>query len=398
MSRFLENSTWLKIARKESRYLIQLVLTEKCNLSCVYCWQDHNGGSIINYAQVSRSLFALLESFNGTKRLCIHYFGGEPLLAFNIIKRLTLEVNQLWKIKNWPSENLIFEITTNGTLLNKKVKDWLILNKNVIPLLSLDGTPEMHNKNRCNSFPLIKENLPFFRSYGNPVKMTISQYTISEMAKGIKYIHSLGLECNANIVFENIWGSAKGKANYLKIFEQQLSELVDFYLENPEIPRSTIIPLLTKDLTDHELKLDSLGCGMGKNITSIDVDGKMYPCQRVTEFFKKEKLKNPIIERTDLKPEKCVICPLLAMCPECKANNYSYNNDTNHKTTFHCEFVQLQLRASAILVLSEMKKISRSNNKDTLSDTDKSFLSQRLQTALFIEKYTRNLHGKTIMN
>ncbi len=397
MTKFIENSTWYKITRKESRYLIQIVLTEKCNLSCVYCWQSHQERTTFNYSRVSQTLMNLLKSFNGTKRICIHFFGGEPLLAFSVIQQLTSEVNQLWKINNWPSDYLIFEATTNGTLFNNEVKIWFNQNKNVIPLLSLDGTPEMHNKNRCNSFDLISQNLPFFRSYGNPVKMTISQYTIGEMAEGIIFIHSIGLECNAGIVLENVWGSTKEKLDYLKIFEHQISQLVDFYLHNPEITRSTIFPILDRVHTPAKPNFSSQGCGMGKNITSIDPDGRTYPCQRATEFFKKEHNQKPALERTYLKPEKCLKCPFVFLCPECKANNLYYNGDTNHKTTFHCEFFLLQLRASAILFLSELKNISKLYNKKTLSEHDRSFLSQRLDAALFIEKHTSELHRQITM-
>jgi uncharacterized protein len=398
VTRFIENSTWHKIIRKESRYLIQIVLTEKCNLSCVYCWQNHKQKTKFNYSTVLTTIHELLKSFNGTKRVCIHFFGGEPLLAFNVIKQLTNEVNRLWERENWPLDYLLFEITTNGTLLNNEIKNWLNKNKNVIPLLSLDGTPEMHNKNRCNSFDLIDKNLPFFSSYGNPVKMTISKYTIESMAEGIMFIHSIGLECNAGIVLENVWGSAKEKLKFLKIFESQLSQLVTFYLKNPELPRSTILPVLSIVPQQDNPRPASYGCGMGKNVISIDPDGKTFPCQRATEYYKNEQNEKPVLERTFLNPEGCVKCPLLSLCPECKANNLFYNKDANHKTTFHCEFFQLQLRASAILFLSEIKDLSKSYSKATLTKKDTLFLSQRLHTALFIEKYTRGLHRNITMN
>lgn len=396
MLKFLENSTRNRTILKESRYLIQIVLTQKCNLKCVYCWQDHEEKEIFQYDKVMSTLFQTLRSFNGSKRLSIHFFGGEPLIAFDTLKKITSEVNALWETEGWPKENLIFEIMTNGVLLNKKVRDWLAQNPNVFPCMSMDGTPEMQNRNRSNSFNRIKRKIPFVKKYKTPVKMTISQYTMRGLAEGVKYIHSLGMECDATIVMEDVWGGEAEKNSLLKIFDKELSELISFYLENPGIPRSTILPLLTIPLPQSKVSFASSGCGMGVGLISINPDGKTYPCQRATVHYQNENLPEPQIERTSFKPDECAACKLLPMCPECKANNYAYNTDTNNKTTFHCEFFKLQIRASAVLFLKEFEEWYK---KGLLIDLDKDnheFLSQRLNTALFIEEYTSSFYQSLI--
>jgi radical SAM protein with 4Fe4S-binding SPASM domain len=394
MSRFLENSTWHKVVSEEQRYLIQIVMTEHCNLSCSYCYQSHRGKKDIDYPRVRATLLYTLKAINGAKRITIHFFGGEPLMAFENIIRLTEDAQQFWEEHDWPSTGLVFGIVTNGTLLSSEMKRWLEQHPNVSLFLSLDGTAETHNANRCGSYSSIEPNLPFFRRYGNPVKMTIGPNSISQCAAGIKHIHSLGFECQANLVFEDVWGSNREKAEYVAIFSNQLAVLLAFYKAHPEITRSTLIPPLTVSLPSSD-QSESWGlrlCGMGRNMTTIGVDGMKYPCHRVIPFCKEGNSNDIEIERVELKPDSCSNCKLQPMCPECRAYNFEYHGDTNFKTTFHCEFTQCQLRASALLTFYDVLRIRSTMDLDKLTLEDKLFLSQRLNTAIFVEEHTRKLH------
>ncbi len=394
MQRRIENSTTYTVLPMERRYLIHIIVTEKCNLSCSYCYQSHREERNINYSRIRATLLSLLESLAGKKAISIRFFGGEPLLAFDYIKKLTDDVEQFWREHGWPTSDLIFGITTNGVLLSSEMKYWAEQHPNVSMTLSLDGTAEAHNANRCGSYSAIEPNLPFFRRFGDPVKMTIGPKSISQCARGIMHIHALGFECQANLVFEDVWGDKKEKAKYLAIFENQLAELVAFYKTHPEYRRSTLLPPLTIALPQkkQDKTWESYLCGMGKNMTTIGIDGMEYPCERIIPFFREGYSDHIDIERRKLKPEKCAICELQPMCPECRAFNFKHFGDTNHKTTFHCEFAQCQLRASALLTLHDILRIHSTKDLYHFTPEEKSFILQQLNTAIFIEEYTRNLH------
>ena len=97
-------------------------------------------------------------------------------------------------------------LTTNGTLVHGDVQKWLIDHKDcVICGLSLDGTREMHNTNRSNSFDSIDidffaENYPM-----QDIKMTISRETLPTMAEGVMYAHKRGFEVSCNLAYGIDW-------------------------------------------------------------------------------------------------------------------------------------------------------------------------------------------------
>jgi len=81
----------------------------------------------------------------------ILFHGGEPFMAYKRIREIC---EWLWA-REWPV-NYICYATTNGTLIHGEIKEWLLKNKHRFCLgLSLDGTRDMHNRNRSNSYEKI---------------------------------------------------------------------------------------------------------------------------------------------------------------------------------------------------------------------------------------------------
>lgn len=102
---------------------------------------------------------AILDVFNetGFDGVSIQFMGGEPLLAFPLIKDVS---EWLWT-KNIKNPYSLFA-ATNGTLLNEDMKGWFTANKHRISLgLSFDGDVSAHNTNRSNSASLV--DLDYFR-------------------------------------------------------------------------------------------------------------------------------------------------------------------------------------------------------------------------------------------
>ena len=120
----------------------------------------------------------------------ISLIGGEPLLEFPLIQELTK-----YTCEKYPQDNYIFFAITNGTLLTAEMKAWFQERKDKFVLgLSLDGTPDTHNHNRCGSFKSI--DLDFFKNTWpkQGVKMTLTEYSLQNLAENIKYIHSAGFD------------------------------------------------------------------------------------------------------------------------------------------------------------------------------------------------------------
>lgn len=394
-------TTWVKSVKAETRFLIHIIITYRCNLDCVYCYQkDHRDYEDLDYDKAKTALFEVLEGMDSSHKGIVRFFGGEPLLRFDLISKLTADARSHWQKAQRAPENLCFGISTNGTLLNEQIKTWLSDNPDVSLTISLDGTPRMHNTNRSGSFELVEPHLEFIKRYGVPVKMTISPYTIAGCAEGIRFINEQGLECQANIVFEDVWGDDQARMRHLQTFSRELEKLVHYYADNPEIPRSTLFIPLTRQLPRpvNQKFLESFLCGITNNMVSIGLDGEKYACERTIPFHKDGSFKNFELTRTQLKPEQCETCPLLPLCPECRACNFEYHQDANHKTTFHCEFLQLQLRASALLLFEDILRLRESGELQKLDQEAQIALMRELETATFIEEYTRPLNAQIISN
>jgi len=394
-------STWIKSVKAETRFLIHVIITYRCNLDCIYCYQsDRRQHDDLDYDKAKKALYEVLDEINPENEGIIRFFGGEPLLRFDLIRQLTADARSYWRKTKNISSNLFFGISTNGTLMNEEIKTWLLENPDVSVTISLDGTPHMHNTNRSGSFEFVKPHLDFIKRYGVPVKMTISPYTIDGCADGIRFINEQGLECQANIVFEDVWGDNESHLGYLKAFSNELAKLVTYYADNPEIPRSTLFIPLTAHLprSVNQKFLESFLCGITRNMITIGLDGNKYTCERTIPFHENGSFENFDLNRKQLKPEECEECPLLPLCPECRAYNFEYYQDANRKTTFHCEFLQLQLRASSLLFFKDILRLRASGELEKLDEESKIALMRELETATFIENYTRSLHERVVSN
>ena len=146
IERFDENEVKLCLFRLGYFGQIVLNLTEDCNLRCKYCFfseeYDNTRNRTANMMNEKTALDALdyyfkefkkVLEYNPNKKCVVTFYGGEPLLNFEVLKKC-VEFTK----KNCPT-NYIFNITTNGLLLQKDVADYLVENDFYISI-SLDGT------------------------------------------------------------------------------------------------------------------------------------------------------------------------------------------------------------------------------------------------------------------
>jgi uncharacterized protein len=392
--RIKENSIWFRTKNKGETpaFMIVINVTERCNLSCVYCYEHNRADREFDYHAVLAALNKLLHAHRTDPKIIIEFSGGEPLLAFSQINRLLDYIQDHYMQEPAWHNRIRFGISTNGTLLNDEIKAWLTQHPEVSLSVSLDGTAQIHNHNRSNSYAQVAKHLDFILRYGLPVKVTLSPYSIQNCAQGFKHIHALGFMCTGNVIFEDVWGPPPTKKGYLKAFAHQLHELVDYYSDHPEITRASMMMPLTEWFSEDTKREFRRNCGLGKSLIAIDVDGKQYPCHRFTPMCTKKVLEDNIqIDPIYIQPQECSNCPFVIMCPGCSAFNYEMNEDVNHKTRFHCEFFQLELRASALLTFRDMARIRSEIGPHELTSEEKAFMNQRIQSALFVEKYTRPL-------
>lgn len=150
--------------------LNQLVLeiTRQCNLNCRYCsasgkYADHETSQIhMNSATWRQAVDFFCQRTDSYQEPFITFYGGEPLLKFDVIKEIVEYVNSRYKDKKYN-----FNLTTNGTVLNKKIYNFFVENDFSV-MVSLDGLKEVNDryrlfKNGRGTFKRIMNNLEFMK-------------------------------------------------------------------------------------------------------------------------------------------------------------------------------------------------------------------------------------------
>ncbi len=151
---------------------ITLQVTQQCNLRCEYCIYSGEAGNYQNRSHQSKKMSFelakkgidfLIAHSQDSNRLNIGFYGGEPLLEFELIKKCVEYAKEQTEGKA-----VSFSMTTNATLLSEEIIKYLYEN-DIMLTISLDGPKEIHNKNRkfagsgAGSFDTIMENMEILK-------------------------------------------------------------------------------------------------------------------------------------------------------------------------------------------------------------------------------------------
>lgn len=368
-------------------YLI-LQLTQNCNLRCGYC--VYSGGyntrshshKRMSFDMAKMGLDYLIDHSRYSDTLALGFYGGEPLLEFGLLQKCVeyLETNvegkQIW-----------YSITTNGTLLTEKIVDYLV-EKNFGLTLSIDGPKEKHDEHRKRagsnqgSFDIIMKNITYIRNkYPKYFETKVMVNTVLDTGRKFKEIsdffaNSVELR-NVNSVRASIISSDYAKSEHSEhtVCEEYLEEAryEEFKLLLSALNRlddKYVSPLLKQTLSEYSLlKLgtieshrESLGtighhggpCVPGANRIFMNVDGELYPCEKVCELSKLAKL-GDICSGIDLQQarnmlnielvtqEKCRGCWAYDFCDVCIRLADDKSGSLKRQIECHCEETKINL-------------------------------------------------------
>ena len=127
-----------------------LHIAHTCNLNCSYCFASqgkyHGERALMSFEVGKRTLDFLIENSGTRRNLEVDFFGGEPLMNFEVVKQLVKYARSIEKEK---SKNFRFTLTTNGVLVDKSVIDFANREMSNV-VLSLDGRKEVHDRYRVD--------------------------------------------------------------------------------------------------------------------------------------------------------------------------------------------------------------------------------------------------------
>lgn len=332
----------------DDKRIVTITLTQKCNLSCIYCYETHKSNRCMDFVTARRIIDYEISKLNPTTTLEIDFFGGEPLLEFKLIQSVVDYVQ-----KTYYYRKIIFFIITNGTLLNSEIKNWLHQHKDsVICGLSFDGTKYMQDINRSNSFDLV--DLGFFVTEypTQTVKMTISPETLDKLSEGVIFLQSKGFDVTCNLAYGIDWKSGK----FSTILERELEKLIMYYLERPDIPICSMLDMGIEGVAIHQDKM-SRYCGAGIDMVSYDIDGTAYPCQMFMPLSAGEEKASHAKEIhffEDIIPneyldQKCIDCVIKSICPTCYGSNYINSGNIYLHDDSYCHLMKIIMKARSYL-------------------------------------------------
>lgn len=340
--------------RTHRQKTVQITLTERCNLNCVYCYETNKSTDVMSFDVFREIIERSFEECGDCERIEFDFHGGEVGL---VLDELTHYCEWLWS-REWPRPYRCFA-TTNGTLVHGKWQDWFARNSGRICLgLSLDGTRDMHNANRSDSYDKI--DLQFFRKTWpqQGCKMTISPMTLPCLFEGVVHLCELGFAVSANLAFGPKW-----EREMLAVYERELARLVEYFASRPDLEVPNLLDFPIERLGHVVLTgkdPDPRWCGSGRLMACYSSTGRRYPCQmfmgstgcsevglgRVYELMRSD---------APLDDPKCKECFLLGVCPTCYGQSYLQTGDPCCRCLAMCDFRKLEAQASVKLLAKRMK-------------------------------------------
>lgn len=345
---------------------IMILLTEACNLNCIYCYEHYKNPRKMNFSVAKKILDEFYAATKPGDTTLIEVFGGEVFINFDLLKQIDDYV-----MTNYGDRKNYFETTTNGTLVHDEIKEWLYNRRDrYIVSLSLDGTREMHNKNRPfisgeGSYDSI--DIKFFLSTWSDcqAKLTMSVLTLPNLAEGIIAIHELGFVCDATLSTGVDWNYKENE----ELFANQLLELVDYYVEHPDIELCTMLNYDLR-LVFSKLNKNLRFCGAGEMTRCYDIEGNVYPCQGFAPVAlgkEADAYKDYDVNKFDLtRNNPCVKCQFFFLCANCYSANFVITGCCHLVDINQCMTYRMCILASSKIQFERIKMKKELTNDDRL--------------------------------
>lgn len=270
-------------------------------------------------------------------------FGGEPFIMFDMVKDFC---EKLWE--SYPARNLKVSCITNGTLLTESIASWLKKNSHrFISQISLDGTPQMHEINRGEAFPLEAARL-FAKIWpGNAgAKMTVSRETVGMFFDGVMYISQLGLHVNPSLARGLNWENCD-----LPTYQRELNRLVEYYSARPDLRPISIFERSITPVLNPEMHEGF--CAAGYSMCAYTPQGKKYPCQMFIPISLDSDKWNEIedidlrADRTFYSDHDCINCSIRNLCKKCPGLNFKERGHIGIRDKRMCEFTIAEVIATS---------------------------------------------------
>lgn len=356
MTKYIEHLT-----NRSVNYLI-LQVTRDCNFKCRYCLFASDLGMEVgighkkihmDWETAKRSVDFLYKNSKDAPEIIIAFYGGEPFLNFDIIRKVVSYAESKFLTKK-----ISYYITTNGSLLNDEIIDFLIEHR-IFLTISLDGSEETQNKHRKfyesgnDTFSIVWKNTMKLREkskkyFSNNVRFNPVVFLDEKYQNVIDFFETNGISKDS---IDGQFASVEGidysyidESNVESNIEEQKSlknkiNEGEFNTRKGVYLNKSIIP----NIWHH-----GGPCVPGILRLYVDVNGIFFPCEKTNSAFSIGDLKNGFnltkIEEAlnigKISETECKNCWMLRFCKACICNCYDIMSDkiSETKKKSYCDF------------------------------------------------------------
>lgn len=352
-----------------------LHIAHDCNLACKYCFAEegeyHGRRALMSYETGKQALDFLVANSGSRKNLEVDFFGGEPLMNFDVVKQLVAYGREQEKLHD---KHFRFTLTTNGVLLDDDVMEFANREMDNV-VLSIDGRKEVHDRMRpfrkgAGSYDLI---VPKFQKFAKSrkdkqyyVRGTYTHFN-TDFSNDVLHLADLGFD---QISVEPVVAAPEDDYALtdedLPILFDEYDKLAKEIIKRGQEGRAFNFFHFMIDLEGGPCVYKRLsGCGSGTEYLAVTPWGDFYPCH---QFVGNEKflmgnvwdgVTNTAV-RDEFKccnvyaKEKCRNCFARFYCSGgCAANSYNFHGSITDAYDLGCELQKKRIECAIMIKAAE---------------------------------------------
>jgi uncharacterized protein len=356
-----------------------LNIVHDCNLRCKYCFADegeYKGKRKFMSAEVGkRAIDYVIKASGPRKNIEVDLFGGEPLMAMNTIKEIVEYAKEVEKNHN---KNIRFTMTTNATLLNDEIMEYIDKNMGNI-VLSIDGRKSVNDS--------VRVRVDGGGSYDNILPKIKKMADMRDKSK--QYYARGTFTRNNPDFFEDVMALANEGFKEISIEPVVLSDDHELSIREEDLPKiMESYDKLFEEMSSRQKSGDEFkfyhfnvdlqggpcvykrisGCGAGHEYVAVTPDGDIYPCHQFVgnENFKLGDIYEGTIDdeiSTTFKNGHIYNKPVCKECwarfycsGGCQANNFNFNGDIHIPYEIGCKMGKKRIECAIALKARKMSE------------------------------------------
>lgn len=352
-----------------------LHIAHDCNLRCKYCFAsqgDFKGDrSMMDLEVGKKALEFLIENSGHRKNLEVDFFGGEPLMNFDVVKELVHYGREIEKDHN---KHFRFTITTNGVLLDDDKISFINENMDNV-VLSLDGRKNINDNMRKTisgdgSYDII---VPKFKDLVNKrgdkdyyIRGTFTSYNLDFSRDAMLFYEEGFKKISIEPVVTSPDMDYALREEHLETILNEYEKFSKEYIEIKKEHKDFLFFHYMIDLNQGPcLAKRSVGCGAGSEYMAVTPEGELYPCHQFVgdEKFKLGDvftgIKNNMIREefrsaSVFSKDECKNCWAKFYCSGgCHANAYNTNNDIMKPYKVGCEMEKKRIECAISILANQ---------------------------------------------